>query len=179
MAKPSIRSGMTDDQIKFLEQCGDEICDMLRETPFEVEGIPTVAILKKNGEYRNKQLLAGQGFFMKSAYLGAKGILIFQLSPEDSQEYELIEVLQTKLDDIFPLAGSALAEISGIEIPNIQEQGIQTGEEYIEMKKVNIRVVEDFDVIANTYIAKRANDKALEEEMTVKEYENNPNYGVF
>lgn len=176
MAKPNIRSGMTDSQIAFLQQCGEEICDKMSDTPLEVEGIPQVSILTNTDEYRRKELIAGQGFFMKSAYVGAKGILIFQLIPEDSQDYKMIEVLQTVMDDIFPLAGSILADISDIRIPKEVEEQIMNGGQVI---KIVMSHEENFDAIANTYIAKRANEKTLDEELSVKEYENNPTFGVF
>lgn len=107
------RSKMTEDQISFLERVAKEVVDFLSDTPLEVDGTPKVTVKYSNATFKTKTIMAGWNFFMQGAYVGARGRVVFDLTPEDAQEYESAEFLDKVIDDVFPMAGVELAKHTG------------------------------------------------------------------
>lgn len=147
-------SDMKPDQIELLEEVGREIVEALRSIPLEVEGTPNVTQMFPDGTYKVKPVDPMLSFFMEQCYLGKKGEIIFQLSPEDAQPYKFVELSYKAMDKVFPLAGSELAKASNTE-------------------------GEDFRDIFNWLTLKKGEEIMIAEEKAQQEYAENPRYGMF
>jgi len=95
-------------------EVGKQIVRLLADEIFTVDGTPTVTVNNPNIGYRNKPLSPGAEFMLKDAYVGARGNLIFILSPADGQDYT-IELDPKKIDDVFVDFGGTLGEKVGIK----------------------------------------------------------------
>jgi hypothetical protein len=148
------RSDLKPEQIALLEAVGKKIVDALDGIPLEVEGAPKAAVKYKDGTFKMKPIMGGWSFFLEYAYLGKKGEVVFGLTPEDAQEYEFSEFSFKAMDEVFPLAGSALAKAVDLESEN-------------------------FKTLFDQLVVIEVNEVAKAEKRAHKEYSENPNYGMF
>ncbi|MGV1754777.1 hypothetical protein [Agrobacterium sp. CG674] len=146
---------------EFIEQCGKEIIAKLGDQFFEVDGTPTATVKYADGQFKKKPLIAGWNFKLEYCYVGQRGKLIFGLSPEDSQEYEFIEMDPKELDYTFPLVGPAVAPLFNLE-----------GEKLTEILEAVIAQKTSDEVKAKEI-------EKIEAEKAVLSYEENEEFGIF
>lgn len=149
---------ISSDTKAFIEQCGKEIIEKLGDQFFEVDGTPTATVKYKDGTFKKKPLIAGWNFKLEYAYVGQRGALIFGLTPEDTQEYEFIEMDAKQMDSCFPMVGPSVAPLFALE-------------------------GEKMHVILEEVIAKRMSEEAerkkVEKVQAENNYDNNAEYGMF
>lgn len=97
------------------EAVGERLVDLLKEEFFTLEGTPKLPVKFPDGKYDTKPLVAGWEYTLASTFVGARGYLVFQFSPEDAQEYSLVDFTAKQLDDFLPLFGPKMAEVLGYD----------------------------------------------------------------
>lgn len=150
-----IRSKMTKEVMSIIENAAEDVVKMMCNIPLEVDGAPMASVKYADNSFKKKTIMGGWSFFLVESYVGARGDIIFGLSPEDPQEYETAEFSVKQMDEIFPIAGTELSKLIGIE-------------------------GENFKTLINQYILVKSNE-AIEEEAKAKEaYESEVNgFGAF
>lgn len=150
------KSKMSPEEKAFLEEVGKKVVDHLNDQPLEVEGSPMAPVKYKDGNFKQKPLVAGLSFFIDYAYVGAKGQLIFGFTPEDAQEYTHAEIPEKRMDEVFPLAG-----------PTLKTEADVSDE------------TEAFSAIVASISVALKWSKDEEEQKALKAYEENSMFGMF
>jgi hypothetical protein len=160
---------LDNDTKALLERVGQRIVNKLNGEVFTVEGTPTVHVKLKDNSFRQKPMIGGQEFFLKDAYVGARGKLIFVFEPADAQEYQHAEIDQFKLDGVFPEFGGVLGEREEIG----EEDAAKVIAEIIDLTKLReAKSQAQLD-------AEEAEKKKLAAAAAASAYANNPDYGRF
>lgn len=127
---------------------------------YQVEGMHTRPVMTDDG-YRQKPLDPNSEFFIGGYWIGAKGQIVFKAVPVDSKPYQWADIDEKAMDNVFPLAGPAVAEKLGIE-----------EEDFTEIVRV-----------MRTRIAQEDADKKAAEQKAAAEdavaYEKLPSFGRF
>jgi hypothetical protein len=170
-------SDLSQAQIDLLEEVGKEIVEALKDVPLEVEGTPKATLKYPDGGYKVKPLPPGVNFFFASSYLGKKGEVIFALSPEDAQDFELTEFSYKAVDTVFPLAGAELVKAMELVFSKdgdrVDVSSIAGDVERMFTTEENFKALFDMLVISNANAAADAASRAQ------AEYKSDPNYGMF
>lgn len=151
------KSSMTQERIDLLEEVAKSVVDLMKDVPLEIEGTPTAALKFSDGKYKQKPVPTDTMYFIKEAYLGKRGEIIFGLAPEDSLDFETVEFTTSAIDQIVPLAGPALADRSHFED----------------------QADEDFKMVFEKLVIRRGEEILQQEVADQFVYEDNPNFGKF
>lgn len=166
------KTDMTPQQIRLMEEIGNDICNAVTDIPFEIDGTVNASVQYKDGNYKTKSMMNGWEFFLKSTYVGSRGQLIFKLVPADSKEWEIAEMKIDTLDESFPLLGPKVGSILEVTVADnspVPEQKEQTEIKYEES------LPEIFNILLQRKVEQIESDKKNAE----KEYEEDPSYGMF
>ena len=142
----------------FLEDLGKEVVSKLDGMFFEVEGTPVANVKYSDGTWKKKTLIAGWEFALAYAYVGARGQILFGLTPEDAQEYQFAEMNAKELDSYFPFVGTEVAKQFGLEGENLTQL----------LDQIVIKRVEDVE-----------NAEARAKQEAAVAYQNNETFGMF
>lgn len=160
--KKKSSSSLSDEAKEHLTKVGKLICQKMVECVFTVDGTPTATVKLSNDTFRKQALQPGAEFIVRDAYVGQRGLLIFQFEPVDAQDF-LVEADIKQVDTIFENFGIALSEVFG---------------------DVDSETAADF--VAHISRQMRAEEKRLADEAAAAEakrqadiYKDNPLFGSF
>lgn len=146
---------MTERTAKLIVKAFREI-----DEAYQVEGMHTRPVMTSDG-YRQKPLDPNSEFFIEGYWIGAKGQIVFKASPVDAKPYQWADIDEKAMDNVFPLAGPAVAEKLGIEEEDFTEI----------VSAVRAKITQD-----------DANKKAAEQKAAAEDavaYEKLPDFGRF
>lgn len=157
------KDAISGDRVAMLGRIAARMTDKIKEldATWTVDGMHTLPHKTKEKGYRNLPVNVEQEFMLHSAYVGARGQLIFCFEPADSQDYDYIEVDEKRMDEVFPLVGPAYAAAIKVE-----------GEDF----KLMILATEQ-QILAEDEAAAKAEQEA--KEAADQEYTTNPLFGRF
>ncbi|TDW20511.1 hypothetical protein EV128_125141 [Rhizobium azibense] len=161
------KTPISQEELALTERAGKRLLETLKvlDEPFAVEGVHTRPVMKQNDArpgYRQKPLLPSSEHFIADFYIGAKGQLIFKVTPVETSEYDWADVDEGSMDNVFPLVGASLAEALEIEECEDFREIVAT---------VKHRLLKEDEAAAQL---------ALEEKKeATKAYEGNPMFGRF
>lgn len=112
--------------IERMTKIADQITKVAKGEMVEMEGPQKMTVLKGDGSYSVKPIVAGQEFFYDGAYLGKKGDIIFLFDPVDAQQWVKAEAKWDKVDDFFPLLASKIA-------PKLGHDGLEDMRDLVEV----------------------------------------------
>ena len=150
-----------------LEKIGARIVETLNEQVFDVDGAPQCIVQREDGEYRKKHIMAGWQFFLTDCYVGQRGSLIFQFTPVDKHDFQLIEVQMNEIDTVFPLLGPTLKDLS------------KSAEILGENFKLLTATTERFKDVFEVFRVAEMKIRADEADKAAQVYANNAKFGMF